>query len=399
MKFSLNDISNSPNKLSDHYKKFNVSERLLFTGHSHQAWPDCGFEAHKQAWEDAALFVDDKWEKAFAKAEVVKHGYQKILNDNSGFITLASNTHELLIRFLSALPLKQKPKLITTDGEFHTIRRQLDRLAEEGIKIVKVSANPESNIVEKIINQIDDKTSAVIVSAVFFQSAFILPYLSSLAECCKEKNIFLLVDTYHALNVIPFSIKENKLEDAFLIGGGYKYCQLGEGNCFLRFPKNCELRPVITGWFSEFTALAHKKSSTEVIYGKGSDLFAGSTYDPTSNYRAAEVFSFFEQMELTPEFLREISQHQIQLLADEFDKLNLDQNIIRRNTKIDLKNIAGFLVLYSDNANEICSALKAKGVLTDYRGNALRFGPAPYINDNQIKQAIRLLGHVVKSLQ
>ena len=28
--------------------------RLLLTGHSHQAWPDCGFAAQQRAWLDAA---------------------------------------------------------------------------------------------------------------------------------------------------------------------------------------------------------------------------------------------------------------------------------------------------------------------------------------------------------
>jgi len=158
------------------------------------------------------------------------------------------------------------------------------------------------------------------------------------------------------------------------------------------------LRPVITGWFSEFTALADKKNSSEVIYGSHGDLFAGATYDPTSNYRAAEVFSFFDRMELSPEFLRTISQHQINLLAKKFDGLNLNESIISRNKNIDLKNIAGFLVLTSERASDICSGLKQRGVLTDFRGNALRFGPAPYISDNQIEQAINLLGEVVNSL-
>ena len=39
---------------------------------------------------------------------------------------------------------------------------------------------------------------------------------------------------------------------------GYKYCQLGEGNCFLRIPPDTDLRPVVTGWFSEFTVLADR---------------------------------------------------------------------------------------------------------------------------------------------
>ena len=52
------------NPLAQHYSRFRVSERLLLTGHSHQAWPDVGFEAQQRAWLDAAELVDDKWARA-----------------------------------------------------------------------------------------------------------------------------------------------------------------------------------------------------------------------------------------------------------------------------------------------------------------------------------------------
>jgi selenocysteine lyase/cysteine desulfurase len=396
MKFSPGELYSTPNKLAKHYSKFSVTERFLFTGHSHQAWPDCGFDGQKKAWEDAAEFVDEKWEKAFQKAGEVKQGYLKLLDDDSGNIALGSNTHELLIRFLSALPLKKKPKLITTDGEFHTIRRQLDRLNEEGIEVVKVKSSPVIDVVGKLKKECDEKTSAVLVSSVFFNSGLILPGLKDLPEFCGSKGIELLVDTYHSLNVVPFSVKENKLENAFITGGGYKYCQLGEGNCFLRFPKNTSMRPVITGWYSEFTALAEKKKSGEILYGTGDDIFAGATYDPTSNYRAAEVFRFFNEMNLTPDFLREVSQHQVSLLSNEFDKLDLNPGFIKRNLPVNKKDIAGFLVLYSESAAVISEKLREKNVWTDYRGNSLRLGPAPYISDSQITEAMQILGKVVK---
>ena len=38
--------------LAEHYTRFRVSERLLLTGHSHQAWPDVAFEAQQRAWLD-----------------------------------------------------------------------------------------------------------------------------------------------------------------------------------------------------------------------------------------------------------------------------------------------------------------------------------------------------------
>ena len=62
--------------LSQHYSRFRVSERLLLTGHSHQAWPDVGFEAQQQAWLDAAEFVDAKWERAAEQASLVQAGFR-----------------------------------------------------------------------------------------------------------------------------------------------------------------------------------------------------------------------------------------------------------------------------------------------------------------------------------
>ncbi|NWG29300.1 MAG: aminotransferase class V-fold PLP-dependent enzyme [Ignavibacteriaceae bacterium] len=398
MKFKPEDLYASPNKLSEHYSKFKVGERFLFTGHSHQAWPDCGFEAQQEAWLDAANLVDDKWDKVFEKAEEVKQGYSKLLGDESGNITLGSNTHELLIRLISALPLKEKPRLVSTDGEFHSIRRQLDRLSEEGIEIVKIPSQPVAEVVEKLIAAGNEKTAAVLVSSVFFNSGLIVPGLNELAESCDKNGVVLIIDAYHHLNVVPFSVEEYKLQNTFIVGGGYKYCQLGEGNAFLRSPKNCEMRPVITGWYSEFTALSSKKKSDEVVYGRKGDLFAGATYDPTSHYRAARVFKFFEEMNITTEFLREVSRHQIRIMIEEFEMLDLDPGVINRDKNVYRENIAGFLVLYSDSAGELSEKLKEKNVWTDYRGNVLRFGPAPYISDEQIKEAMKILGEVVKNI-
>src|SRR2546427_11361005 len=52
-----------------------------------------------------------------------------------------------------------------------------------------------------------------------------------------------------------------------------------------------------------------------VTYGPGAARFAGATFDPTSHYRAARVFDFFEELELTPDLLRQVSLHQVGLLA------------------------------------------------------------------------------------
>ena len=120
----------------------------------------------------------------------------------------------------------------------------------------------------------------------------------------------------------PSIFNRSGLNDVFVTGGGYKYCQLGEGNCFLRVPPESRLRPVLTGWFAEFDALEYP-SQKQVAYGKGAAAFGGATYDVTSHYRAAAVFAFHEQQGLTPDTLRAISQHQVGLLKTEFERLDV----------------------------------------------------------------------------
>src|SRR5882672_1720447 len=91
-RITASSLRASPNPLASHYSRFRVAERLLLTGHSHQAWPDVGFEAQAEAWNDAAAWVDEKWDRAWLKAERVRHGYRRLLGDRDGHIALGQNT-------------------------------------------------------------------------------------------------------------------------------------------------------------------------------------------------------------------------------------------------------------------------------------------------------------------
>ncbi|HEX6668635.1 MAG TPA: hypothetical protein VF061_03695 [Gemmatimonadales bacterium] len=389
-------LHRSPNALAPHYARFRVSERLLLTGHSHQAWPDCGFEAQAEAWLDAARYVDDKWDHAFERAERVRDGFTRLLGDAGDGLALAPNTHELVVRLLSAVPLRTRPRLVTTDGEFHTIRRQLDRLGEEGLEVVRIAEEPVETVAARLAAAVDARTALVLVSAVFFDTGRIARGLGEVAASCRRHGTTLLVDVYHALNVVPVMLADDDLGDAFVVGGGYKYCQLGEGNCFLRLPPGTELRPVVTGWFSEFTALTERHGNGRVAYGRGGDRFAGATYDPTSHYRAAAVFDFFRERGLTPALLRDVSQHQIGILAETFDGLDLDPAVVTRDCSVPLSEIGGFLALRSPRATALSRELHGREVMTDARGDVLRFGPAPYLSDRQLRDAIGLLGETVR---
>lgn len=396
---NLAQLRHHPNALASHYSAFGVADRLLLTGHSHQAWPDCARQGLSRAWDDAAELADRKWTRAMERADRVRQGFSRLLDEDDAQLALAGSTHELVVRFLSALPLRRRPRLVSTDGEFHSLRRQLGRLAEEGVELRRVASDPADRVCALLERELDQRTAAVLVSSVMFRSGQLVRGLDQLARACQRAGALLLVDAYHSLNVAPFSVPGMGLSSAYVVGGGYKYCQLGEGNCFLRLPPGCQLRPVVTGWFAEFHQLDRQApAGAPTHYDEGAARFAGSTYDPTSHYRAAEVFDFFEQQGLTPALLRQHSQHQLGLLARRFDALDLPPGLVDRRRDVPLEQVGGFLALRSPRAAELRQALHRRGVFCDHRSQVLRLGPAPYLSDRQLRDAVGLLGEATREL-
>lgn len=399
------------NPLSPYYRNFDVGSRILLTGHSHQAWPDCARDGVLAAFADAARHVDDKWQRAEDQAEKVRRGFAQRLDDPDGGYVLGQNVHELGLRWLSALPayrdaagVRQRLPILTTDQEFHSLRRQLDRLSEYGVAIHKepMGRDITSRLGERVSGQGKkggvERFGAVIVSAVSYKEGLHIAGLSELAQVCAATETPLLIDAYHAVNVLPLSVKNDGLGSAFIVGGGYKYCQLGEGNCFLRLPAGHSGRPSLTGWFADVPNLATATSaSQQVAYPAGIASYAGSTYDPTSHYRGARVFQFFDDLGLTVDVLRAISQRQMARLTAGIEALNLGQvSLHQPNRRIDVCERAGFLALTVDDGGKWAAALRRHGVWCDARESTLRLGPAPYVSDGQLDAAVAALAVVAK---
>ena len=379
----LPDLS-MPSLLRSHYTAFLREGRVLLTGHSHQAWPDVAREAQLEAFDVAALYVDQKWSHASEAAEDVRRAVASRIQCAAAEVALASNTHELVTRFLSALDWKKRPRIVSTRGEFHTIYRQLSRLAEEGVEVVWVDALPAESLAERLSAAVDARTAAVLVSSVLFETSSCVPGLSRLAERCALEGAQLLVDSYHAFNVVPFAVSDLGA-DVFVVGGGYKYAQWGEGCCFLRVPSSFEGRPIYTGWFSDFDGLSAPRDGRLIQYGeRPAERFAGSTYDPTSHYRARRVARFFEEQGLDVQTLRRISLAQTAQLIEGLSGLD-----VRTPTSEQARG--GFVSVHMENASEVSDALAKRGIHTDVRGALLRLGPAPYSTTEELDLALQAL--------
>ena len=332
----------------------------------------------------AAAHVDDKWSAVFAAQDELRAHIARRIGCRADELAFAPNTHELVVRFLSALPLSTRPHIVTTTGEFHAAFRQLRRLAEEGVEVTFLSVEPVATLAERIAGAITERTSAVIASTVLFETSTVVHGLEDVVDAAGRLSVPVLLDAYHAFDVVPFRVPAR----AFLVGGGYKYAQWGEGVCFLRVPAGSELRPVYTGWFAGYAELANRRTDGPVGYAvDGATRFAGSTFDPASTLRARAVARFFDTRGLSVEALRTISLAQTSRLIRAVQDL---PGVTLATPTADADR-GGFVSLRTPDALALSTAIREDGVYTDARGDMLRLGPAPYLLDAELDEAVALL--------
>jgi selenocysteine lyase/cysteine desulfurase len=366
------------------YGHFLGSGKILLTGHSHQAWPDVARDALDQCFDDAARFVDDKWDRAvFPRLDRVGRAVLGRMGFAEGdAIAFGKSTHELVFRLLSCLPLAARPRVVTTESEFHSLRRQLARLAEEGVEVVWVPSHPREGLADRVLAALTPGTAMLAMSAVLFDDAFVVPRLGEIAARAVEIGAVPLFDAYHAFNVMPLEWGPAR-DHLFAVAGGYKYAAFGEGLCWMRLPETT-LRPLYTGWFADFASLAKPRGGV-VGYGPGGARFAGATFDPAAVYRADAVLGHWERFGLDPERLRAISLRQTRRILARLDTAGLADRVLAAR---DDARRAGFVTVRAPAAEAAVEALRARDVLVDARGENLRIGPAPYLTDDEIDRGV-----------
>jgi kynureninase len=365
------------------YAAFLRPGRILLTGHSHQAWPDAVRAAMGTCFDEAADFVDDKWgEAVFPRIDAVGRRILVRLGfDAADPIAFGRSTHELCSRLLSCFPRGAGLRVVTTTGEFHSLHRQLRRLEEEGAEITWIEASPRASLAERLVEAIHEGVHVVAASCVLFEDATVVRDVGAVISRAVACGAIPLVDAYHAFNVVPMSWGPDA-KHAYVVSGGYKYAQFGEGLCFMRFPATSSLRPVDTGWFADFAHLAGPRTE-KLQYGDGGARFAGATFDPTPFYRAGAALDVFDAHGLDVRALRAISSAQtsrisLQVQAKGFDLASPVDDELR----------GGFVAVRVNDADRIVSDLRKRNVFVDSRGACVRLGPAPYLTDDEIDAGV-----------
>lgn len=375
-------------------------ERLHFAAHSHHYWPDVTFDAHVQLWQDAAQWADAKWPFIFETViPDVKSGIASILNlPDASSICFAPNTHEFLVRLLSCLPTDRPLKILTSDSEFYSFDRQIKRLEEDGIVTVRrVPSKPLETFTTRFAAAAShhDDHDMVFVSQVFFNSGFIVTPLTEIVRAVKNAQALIVIDGYHGFMAAPTDLSAIA-DRVFYLGGGYKYAMSGEGACFMHCPSGYGARPRNTGWFAEFGTL-HGNKSGGIDYGADASRFAGATADPAGLYRMRAVFGWMQAQGITIDALHQHAHHLQNVFVTALDARQIPQ-LSSAQLAVPLSDVrrGNFLTFVTQDAAVMCETLKKFHVVTDHRGDCLRFGFGPYHDVSDVIKLVEIIQRHVR---
>jgi selenocysteine lyase/cysteine desulfurase len=366
--------------------------RLHFAAHSHHLWPDASFEGQMEAWNDAARLADRKWDKVMdevwpaAQAEVAA----ELGTGQPDAIVFAPNTHDFLVRLIAAVSSSWPIRMLTSDGEFHSARRQFARWEEGGVAVVeRIATEPFASFSDRFLDAArSGGHDFIFASQLMFASGRTFDRVEELAGLGRADGPWVVIDGYHAFMALDRPFGDSAASNAFYLGGGYKYAMSGEGCAFMHAPPAFGPRPRITGWFAEFEDLTLPPG--RVGYAKDASRFLGATFDPSALYRFAAVRRMLAANGLTT---ARVSAHVESLQHQLLDTIGATALAgAELLNPLDGKPHARFLAFRSANAQRWYAELKARNVITDVRGDVLRIGFGIYQDEGDVSRLVELLG-------
>ncbi|WNO54800.1 aminotransferase class V-fold PLP-dependent enzyme [Stakelama saccharophila] len=364
-------------------------ERLHFAAHSHHLWPDASHEGQMAAWEDAARFADRKWSRVMD--EVWPAAQRQVAEELSlpdpDTVVFAGNTHDFLVRILSAID-RRPVRILTSEGEFHSFRRQAERWVEGGTATVDALPVGE-DLVDRLLARAGERAyDLILVSQVMFGTGLVVPGIERLAAIARPDGPWVVIDGYHGFMAVPTDLSA-VADRVFYLAGGYKYAMAGEGVGLMHAPPGFGPRPEVTGWYAAFDDLASPPGS--VGYAPDARRFMGATFDPSGLYRFVAVRDMLAREGLD---MAAMAAHADALKRQLLGGLGDTPLAGAELCNPPAEGSARFLAFRSPDAQRWQQALSARDIVTDARGDVLRIGFGPYQDEADVAALLQALARL-----
>jgi kynureninase len=236
---------------------------------------------------------------------------------------------------------------------------------------------------QRVVDAIDDRTLVVSVSHVLFKSAYVMDLVPIVARA-KEVGAYVVLDSYQAAGVLPFSVADLGVD--FCVGGSVKYLCGGPGNGWLYVAPSVAdgLRPADVGWFGHARPFGFEFSAIE--YAAGVGRFTGGTPGVPAAYAA--VPGYRAVLDAGVERIRERSRSLTQPLLEGA----LERGFTVRSPH-DPARRGGHVTVDPGDSQWVHDQLHRRGFVVDHRpGAGIRVAPHFY---NSAEECTAILDEMI----
>jgi kynureninase len=307
------------------------------------------------------------------------------------------NLHQLLATLFR--PEGTRAKLLVdalcfpSDGyaaESHLRLRGLDPKKH----LVRVRSRDGLSLAEdRIIAGMDESVALAVLPSVVYTSGQLLD-MERLTSAAHERGVLIGFDCSHSVGVIPHRLSEWGVDFAFWCG--YKYLNGGPGaTAGLYLNRRHWGLPGLAGWWG-----CDKQRQFEMSAEFHPAAGAGALQIGTPHILSMAPLRGSLQMiaEAGPERIRTKSLALTGMLLDLAEEL-LTPYGFAIGTPREAERRGGHVALLHPEASRICRALRAEGVVPDFRPpNIVRLAPVPlYTSFSECVEAVRRLVHVMET--
>lgn len=303
-----------------------------------------------------------------------------------------TNLHQLVASFFK--PKKNKTKILADELNFpsdiYALKSQLrlNRLNPED-HLIQVQSNDKNTLETRdIIDNMTDDIALIILPSVLYRSGQILD-METLTREAHKRGILIGFDLCHSIGSIPHQLADWGVDFAFWCT--YKHLNGGPGSVAALYvnEKHFGNEPGLAGWFS-----SSKEKQFDMDHSLTAAEDAGAYQIGTPNVlSAAPLLGSLEMFQEVG--INKIRQKSLQLtnyLVELVETELADYHFTIANPK-DESRRGGHVFLEHPEAARICKALKADGVIPDFRNlNGIRLAPVALYNTfEEVWQMINIL--------
>ena len=368
-------------------------ERLHFAAHSHHLWPDASYVGQLAAWEDAARLADRKWDRVMGEVwpAAQAHVARELNLPAIDSVVFAGNTHDFLLRLISAIP-HRPVRILSTDSEFHSFRRQASRWIEGGTITLETIATSDPDYETRLLTRAaSGEHDLIFVSQVFFGTGRTFDSISQLAALSRPEGPWVVIDGYHGFMARTQDLSA-VADRIFYLAGGYKYAMAGEGVALMHAPPGYGARPEITGWYAEFDDLSLPPG--QVGYAPDARRYMGATFDPSGLYRFVAVRDLLASEGLGTAEIEAHARALLDRIVEGMKTTPLAAAEWLNPPAPDGRYPARFLALRSPLAGAWQQWLIEEDIVTDRRGDVLRIGVGLYHDQRDVTRLLEALAHL-----